>query len=443
MPYYLRHYFQPDFNHNSIRPAVMSDDSTNAHYLGYVQNVVVGQILAELVYLDSLPEGCVAQDEPLPGAAEGTPEEQAAPAPEGAIPVQDAIPRPRNDERPNYKTFLKRIREMDPRFIYNNPVFPLGPNCERDPENPNRILSGINGFCFYHQGLITVKRMLNVRQNVNFHTGNIIYVGDILVHGDVYPGFRLTARNIRVKGRIDGGILRAVGAVMAESGIKGAPTAVINARNTIRLANCEQARIITSGNCIIDGNCMHSELFVGGSVIVKGRLQGGNVHSNGLVYVKEQLGSSKGAATRIALGYDPIDFLHLQELNAMQEDQSRRLQHHKARARKGPHFAAESAPFQELANSKLAVIQTMKHAAWRKFSADMRKAHRTRVIVPGIVHPGVEISIGRAYSKIIDEQRDVFYCLHEDEVVYGFPALAKNYSFHADPLSGTGESSVS
>ncbi|MDL2210206.1 FapA family protein [Desulfovibrio sp. OttesenSCG-928-O18] len=438
MPYYVRHYFQPDFNHNSIRPVVMADGHTYAHFLGYVQSVVAGQVLAELVYLDSLPEGCVPQDAPLPDIDP----EELPPTLESAIPVQKAISE-QEGEKQDYKTFLSRIGEMDPRFIYNNPVFPLGPNCERDPENPNRILSRINGFCFYHQGLITVKRMLNVRQDVNFRTGNIIFAGDILVHGDVYPGFRITGRNLRIKGRIDGGILRAGGTVVAESGIKGSPKAEINAQNTVRLANCEHARIITSGNCIIDGNCMHSDLFVGGSVIVKGRLQGGNVHSNGLVYVKEQLGSSQGAATRIALGYNPLDFLHLQELNAMQEDQSQRLQHHNARVRKGPHFAAESAPFQELATSKLAVIKTMQHAAWRKFSADMRRAYRTRVIVPGIVHPGVEISIGRAYSKIIDEQRDVFYCLHEDEVEYGFPALSKNYSFHADPAPEAGESDAS
>ncbi|MDR3074209.1 MAG: FapA family protein, partial [Deltaproteobacteria bacterium] len=419
MPYYLRHFFQPDFNHTAIRPAAMADGTTHDRYLGFVQSVVAGQTLAELIYLDSLPEGVAARDDAQPEIAEKSGGEARA--------AQKLAPA----ENPWYKAFLMGLHDIDPRFVYNTPVFPLGPNCARDTNKPNRISALINGFCFYHQGLITVKRMLNVRQDVNFRTGNIIFASDILVHGDVYPGFRLTGNNIRVKGRIDGGVLRAGASVVAESVVKGAPTALIDAKGTVRVASCEQARIITPGNCIIDGNCMYSELFVGGSLIVKGRLQGGVAHAGGLVYVKNQLGDSRGVATRLCLGYAPEDVLSLQTLNAMQEDQSQKLQDHTSRARKGPQFAAEAAPYQELATAKLEIIKTLQRAARRKMSADPRGAEHLRVIVPGAVYPGVEISIGRAYSKIIDECRNVFFRLNEDEIESGFPALAKGHAFAA------------
>ncbi|CAK7064807.1 MAG: hypothetical protein DELT_01599 [Desulfovibrio sp.] len=400
MPYYLRHYFQPDFNHVQVRPIPMADGNTDACYLGFVQNVVAGQILAELVPLDDDPRD----------AEEALTEETYA---------------------GGYGDFIKNISRIDPRFIYEEPVFPLGPNCERDIKNPNRIISLINGFCFYHNGLITVKKLLNVRHDVDFRTGNIVFSGNILVHGDVKPGFILTGNDIQVKGRVDGGKIRAGGNIAIHGGLKGSPTALVKAKGTVRLASCEQSRVITSGNLIIDGNCMHSELYVGGSLVVKGRLQGGAVHANGVVFIKDQLGNVQGAPTKISLGYRPIDYLHLRDLNELHRDQTQKLQNHVNRARRGPHFAAESAPFMELASQKLAVIKSMQNAAWHRFSQDERKADRTRVIVPGKVYSGVEISIGRAYYKVIDEYTDVFFALHEDEVVSGFPAIAKNFPLGA------------
>lgn len=66
--------------------------------------------------------------------------------------------------------------------------------------------------------------------------------------------------------------------------------------------------------------------------------------------------------------------------------------------------------------------------------ANARKGTSARVIVPGIIYPGVEISIGRAYHNVIDEQQNVFYSLQEEEVVQGFPAIVKGWV----PLPGGG-----
>lgn len=400
----------------------MSDGNTDACYLGYVESVVAGQVLAELVELkaDPEPSASEAPSPEMPNAAGNAPETPGA---------SEVLPGTENSAHRGYRDLIQSLGKIDSRFIYDSPVFPLGPNCARDPQNPNRIVSLINGFCFYHNGLITVKKLLNVRQDVDFRTGNIIFAGNILVHGDVKPGFRLTGGNIQIKGRVDGATLRAGGSVEVHGAFKGAPDALINARGTVHLASCEQARVITGGNLIIDGNCMHSHIFASGSLIIKGRLQGGSIHANGVVYIKEQLGSIQGAPTKISMGYNPLDYLHLKEINQLHQEQTQKLHYHMNRARKGPLFAAESAPFQELASRKLAVIKNLQTAAWRRFSQDERKAGRTRIIVPGTVYPGVEISIGRAYYKVIDEYKNVFFALHEDEVVTGFPALAKNFAF--------------
>ena len=401
MPYYLHHHFAPDFNHKRLRPVAMADGNVNDHYLGYVQNVVAGQTLAELIYLDTLPDSLVASG-------------------------QEACEEPEDLGPPDL--YADAALRIDPRYIYDDPVFPEGPNCGRDPQNPNRIIAQTNGYCFYHQGLITVKKLLNVRQDISFHTGNILFTGDVVVHGNIFSGFSLCGSDILVKGRVDGGSVRARGKITCQDGVKGAPTALLQAGSTIHLSYCERARVITEGNLIIDGACMHSELYVGGSLIVKGRLQGGSVYANGMVYVKEQLGGGQGAPTRVALGYNPLDFLRLQDMEEVLNTQKEKVRYYQGRSRMGTHHAAECAPMLELAMRKLAVAQQRRQVLWRSFAADMNKASKNRLIVPGIVCPGVELSVGKTYMKIVDQHNDVNFSLYEDEIICNYPALAKEGS---------------
>lgn len=434
MPYYLKHYFMPDFNHKRLRPAAMADGNAALHYLGYVQNVVAGQVLAELIWLDTVPEGLCARDNPETnrhtatpydgteaGEALRLPGEQGYPDREGGVATLE-------QEGQGYWDFLQGLEKIDPRFIYNNPVFPMGPNCGRDPSNPSRIIALASGYGFYHQGLITVKKLLNVRQDVDFNTGNITFVGDIVVHGDVHPGFSLTGSGILVKGQFNGVSIKARGNVVADTGIKGSPEARVTAGLTTRIATCERATIITPGNLVVDGTALHSTLVVGGTLIVKGRLQGGRVCAGGVVYVREKLGHSQGAPTRIVLGYEPLAFTRLRETKLLLHEQEERLESLAKQARKGPQFAEDLAPQQEFVARKIEILEARHKRGWHALAADSRRAARARVIVPGTVYPGVEISIGSAHHMVIDEQQDVFYSLHEEEIVHGFPAIVKNWN---------------
>ena len=168
MQYYLRHYFNPDFDYLRPKPGIGEDgESSDLYSLGYVQNVIAGQLLAEVIPL-----------------------EQA-----GA--------------------------EPDPRFVLSRPVLPGGANTRVDPAYPNYLLSTSNGYVFYNNGKITVKRLLNVRQDVSFRTGNIFFVGDMAVHGSVRSGFSVQANNLRIMGMVEGGVARARRDLMVDGGARG------------------------------------------------------------------------------------------------------------------------------------------------------------------------------------------------------------------------------
>ena len=99
MRYYLQHFFDPDFDHTTRKPDenAIRNNTLDLFNLGYVQNVIKGQILAQIVPLDSL------------------------------------------SQRP------------DPRFILDTVDFPAGQNTYIDPEYPQYLLAATNGYVFYNE----------------------------------------------------------------------------------------------------------------------------------------------------------------------------------------------------------------------------------------------------------------------------------------------------
>ncbi len=405
--YYLHHYFDPDFSHLRLAPRESSNAGVNYRHLGYVQNVVAGQVLAELLPLDEY-------------------------------------------------TGSRR----DPRFIRKDSDLPIGVNCARHPENPNKIIALANGYCFYHEGLINVKKMLNVRGHVGFHTGNIFFLGDMAIHADVQTGFSVVGKNILVKGHIESAKVRAHGDLACLGGAKGAdfhptdpaapgdedlppnfeleeephlPSTLLHADGNVRLPFCERVQIRAGGNVIIDGSCLHSIIYAGGNVIVKGRLMGGTVYAGGAVYAGAQLGGEYSTATRIIMGYPPFDYLQLQKLESRIRALKGKAEYLEHQASRSEVMAQEVAPRLELIAEKLAIALARRKELWRQFSALEQHASQCRVLVPGTVMPGCEISIARAFLKVDSMQDDVAFMLEDEEIVTKCPAMRHAVAGLEDP----------
>ena len=379
--HYLLHYFDPDFSHLKLTPEQRSDGSAELRHLGYVQNVVEGQVLAELVDLQKHP----------------------------------GLPR-------------------DPRFIYKMKHLPIGPNCLAHPDNPDKIIAAANGYVFYHKGLISVKKLLNVRGDVGFHTGSIFFVNDICVHGDVHTGFSIQARNIQIKGQVQSAKLKSAGDVVCLGGAKGAntsdmdgvpvglahsddhyvPNTLIAARGNIRLPFCEHVQLRAENNIIIDESCMHSTLYVGGNLLVKGRLQGGTVYANGVVCVEKQLGGHYSSPTKIMMGYTPFDFLQLQKLESQIRFLDDKVGYFTKMAARNGVMRLEYEPRQQVMQRKLAIARKRHACLWRKFSVDEKSAPQCRIVVPGTAMPGCEISIGKAFLKTERMEENITFLLSDD-----------------------------
>lgn len=369
MPYYLKHRFDPDFNHLKRKPSEREDGRLDHYNLNYVQNVLKGDVLAEWQEVS---------------------EHDAA--------------------------------ELEQRYLYPKKVFPGGARTEVNPENPDQLLAADDGYVFYDAGHIRVKKLLNVRQDVDFSTGNISFVNNMVVHGAVSTGFRVQAKNVLVRGNVDAGTVTALESIVCEGGVKGGDRGVLDAGKTVKLNWCEKALIHAGLNVLVENHCMHSRIYAGRRLHVRGRLMGGVAFCHDHACVEGGLGGPGEVETEIALGYNPRllykDRLIIYSIRALRA----RLQQCEMQVAKGKDLAEEYGPQVEDTLQRIATYEAARQRIWERIQASER-LESCRLAVPGKAYPGVEVSIGPAFLILDEEVENVHFRCEDGEIVMGSPAI--------------------
>lgn len=367
MPYYLQHYFDPDFDYLNRKP-VSTDangQSSDLFSLGFVQNVIDGQILAEI------------------------------------IPLEAAGPNP------------------DPRFILDKPNFPAGTNTKIDPTYPQYLLAAANGYVFYYQEKIIVKCLLNVRQDVSFRTGNIFFVGDMAIHGSVRAGFAVQANNLRIMGMLEGGIARSRENMKVDGGAKGGAGhhCLLDAGGKLVTNFLEKIEARSKDTIVVEKYCLYSTIYAGTNMVVRDQLYGGIVNAYGSVFVGKQLGNKAGISTQVYLGYDPQKIQHLEKIDKIVTELSQTIKHLRA-------IAGHLPPETNETTLKLARMQTqrkhligVRNELWTKLTLDESYMDNCRLMVAGKIFPGVEISVGRSFLLVERPYENVMFRLKNDDII--------------------------
>lgn len=371
--YYLRHYFHPDYNHMLAKPGggQGAEAGADVHSLGYAQNVIRGQILAEIVPLEEVKG------------------------------------------------------EIDKRFVLNSPEFPAGPNTHVDPAYPRYLLADNRGYVFYNEGKITVKNLLNVRQDVSFRTGNIFFVGDMAVHGSVRSGFSVQANNMRISGMVEGGIVRARRDLRVEGGARGGSGqhCLLSAGGMLSTPFLEKVEARARANMLVEKYCLYSTVYAGANLVVRGQLYGSTVNAYGSVYVGAQLGNRAAISTRVYLGYDPLAIRQLEKIDAIISSLSQAITHLKAVAGHLPPDTNEATRKLARLTGQRETVMKRRSDIWAHLSLDEKALENCKLMVPGRVYPGVEIAIGRSFMLVERVyENSMFRLCYNDIIVEPMPA---------------------
>jgi len=200
-----------------------------------------------------------------------------------------------------------------------------------------RLLKGVNakisedgcslvaqedGFLYHGPGgTVNVMAVYIVNGDVDYHTGNIEYKGDIIVKGDVRSGFGLkSGRNIVIRGSVEDCEIHAKGTVQINGGVRSSGVSLIVAGGDIRVNFLENTHVETPGNVFINREAVNCEIRAGGDIEVqwnKGRILGGHVSAGGWI-IAPTLGSEFSSLAELAVepeGWEP-HFKKLKKINA-------------------------------------------------------------------------------------------------------------------------------
>ncbi len=175
-----------------------------------------------------------------------------------------------------------------------------------------QLLASTDGCVEFKNNKVYVEDVYRVN-NVDNSTGNINFLGSVIINGDVKEGFSVTAAgDIKIRGMVEGAHLKADGDVVISKGMNGMSKGTIYAKGNITSKYIENATIVSEKNIYAEA-LINSDVKAGDSVIVKGQTSsiiGGTTAAKNKIYAKT-IGNKTNPETNIII--DLTDYIEEQK----------------------------------------------------------------------------------------------------------------------------------
>lgn len=175
---------------------------------------------------------------------------------------------------------------------------PCGQNTVYDKEI-NMVVSTVDGNAEVDaRGTIDVHDVLQIPGNVDNSTGNLFFVGDIVIGKDVASGFKVESEgNIIVNGTVEGAHLSAKGDITIAQSINGMNRARIIAAGNLTCKYIQYCHIETGASIFSEG-IMHSTIECGGNMELGGKR--GSLIGGKLIIAKALIAKTIGTESHVA-----------------------------------------------------------------------------------------------------------------------------------------------
>ncbi len=293
---------------------------------------------------------------------------------------------------------------------------PQGRNTEIS-EDGLSLVASIAGHVEFSGKAFQVKPVLDIPGDVDFSTGDIKFLGDVNIEGDVLSGFSVRAMgNVSVKGALEAGCsVEAGGDLTVVKGILGDGETVVRCQRSLFSKYIENATIQVRENlqtdCIINGN-----IYCGGEVLVKsgrGTVMGGTIRGAKRV-AANIIGSPFECRNVVILGGAPCDSFERELLDR----EIRGLREELDRLETQPESRVKVSLIQK-AQAKLSMAELKRrHLAEEKAEADpdpySLNAGRLEC---GIAYAGTEIRYENEVVRLRHETRQCVATVIDQELV--------------------------
>jgi len=292
-------------------------------------------------------------------------------------------------------------------------------------DDGKKLLAEKNGQVLYRGGILSVHDIFTVNGDVGIGTGNITFLGSIIVTGSIEDNMHVKAAgSIEVAGTIQKAYVEAEGEIIVRQGIIGRDNAQVEST-----AGAVYGKFLQNAICLADAdvvmgeNIMHSKVYAGGNVICNGKraqLVGGEIICGGVVRVKS-LGAMAATPTKIIAGVNPRAMQQMKQIAQIEKQLKEKLetteinlktlQQQKAAAPDAFSEAKEEQLVKTLAfKEKLEERLRDAFSEAANISEFMKDANSLGAVhVEKTVFPGVTIEINGASFSVQDEYNNVTF----------------------------------
>lgn len=279
------------------------------------------------------------------------------------------------------------------------------------------LIADTSGQAIIKDGIINVEEVYEVAGDVDFKTGNISFIGNVIVYGTVKDTFKVSAGGaIEVKGNVEKAVLEAGGDIIVRQGVQGRDEAKIISGGDVIAKFIERANVQAKGNVLVSEAIIHSEVSAGEKVICMGKR--GQIFGGKILALKEvrckTLGAESYPKTIVEVGIDPEVVNKLENLASKKKQLKDELEeitkNLASLSQEITTLGKLSGEKQETFN-KLTLRKNFLTQEIQKTEEEIAKLQEylekletdAKVSVQGKVYPGVTIKIKNAFFNVKDE----------------------------------------
>ena len=195
----------------------------------------------------------------------------------------------------------------------------LGANVKLDRDGVT-IKAEIDGEVMLVNGKVTVEPVKYL-DAVNVKTGDIKFVGTVVIKGNVQEGYKVEATNIEVNGIVDKSRLEATGNIIVRQGIFGKGEGFIKAGKSLWAKFINDTTVEVEENVIVSDSIVNSNVTAMKNIVLRGKkaqIIGGHLMATEEICARKVGSPGGGTETILEVGVDPRAKKRLEELQNMQ-----------------------------------------------------------------------------------------------------------------------------
>jgi len=308
-----------------------------------------------------------------------------------------------------------------------DPSLPKGENTKINEDNV--LTSTAVGHVSYNNDKVNVQKVYKVKGDVDFNTGNIDFLGNVFIEGNITEGFEVKAKGeIHVRGNVEASHLKSDGDIIINKNFIGKSKGEIECGGDLKAKSIQNGIVSCKGDIYIKDAIMHSKIHAAGKIELtghKGLIVGGEVRATKEINAN-LIGSSLATKTIVSTGLDPkTRDKHHNAQEELTESKSNLEKTEKAikilgqiKEQRGNLPKEKAQMLKRLVNTREDLIEKIdkNEKIVKELSEKIANAIDGKIVAKRKIYPGVKIQIGNYYREVEDTHTRTVFKIKEGEL---------------------------